>query len=390
MKVLLINCVYGSGSTGKIVADLVKYGNQEGHEFRALYGRLPYSSDKFAFKISSELEAKSHSLFSRFTGQHFAYSPIATHRVLKYIRLFNPDIVHLHCLNANFVNVYSLLNFLKSNDYKTVLTLHAEIMHTAGCEHAIDCNKWISGCYKCNTIKGLITHHFRDDAAKAFKRMEDALSNFKNLTVVGVSEWLTSRARQSGVFAKCSPRFASVHNGCDLTEFTECEASNNGRKRILHVTPNFRHPIKGGEYVLQLAKSNPDWDFLIVGDNGKTVNDIPDNLRFLSRVSNKRELSKIYSSSDVTVLTSKRETFSMVCLESLCCGTPVVEFCAGGPESVFKMDGVLFVPFGDLRAMTNAIKKTLIDTPRINSQVIKSEFSSKRMYEDYYDIYVNM
>ena len=59
---------------------------------------------------------------------------------------------------------------------------------------------------------------------------------------------------------------------------------------------------------------------------------------------------------DVTVLTSKKETFSMVVAESLCCGTPVVGFKAGGPEAIAIGEYSEFVEYGDVEGLYLAVK----------------------------------
>jgi len=388
VKILQINSVYGNGSTGKIVYDLVHEANKRGIESIALYGRYPVSSDDNAVKVSSEIEAKIHSLISRCTGQQFSYSPFATHKTISFIESYNPDVIHLHCLNGNFINVYRLIDYLKRHKIKTVLTLHAEIMHTAGCEHAYDCEKWRNECNNCPRVSGKITRLFRDDANVAFRKMREAFAGFDNLTIVGVSDWLTQRAKLSGVFSECCASFATVYNGCDLMVFSPFPKKKNTRKKILHVTPNFNHPLKGGKYVIQLANIHPEWDFYVAGHDGLDVADRPQNLNFLGKITNKHELAKVYSDSDVTLLTSRRETFSMVCLESLCCDTPVVGFKAGGPESVFTMGGATFVPQGDVFAIADAIQSTLTSKPVIDCGMLKRQFSAKQMFQEYYKLYL--
>lgn len=48
------------------------------------------------------------------------------------------------------------------------------------------------------------------------------------------------------------------------------------------------------------------------------------------------------------MLFSLRETYSMTCAEALCCGTPVVGFKCGAPETVFMGVESRFVEYGDL------------------------------------------
>ena len=188
MKVLQINCVWNVGSTGKIVYDIHNGLEENGISSVVCYGRGEKSSVKNVYKVSSELEAKVHSVFSRLWGVQFGFSPIATRRTINIIKREKPDVVHLHCLNGHFINVYRLLKYLKKKKIKTVLTLHAELMHTAGCDYALECEKWKTGCYDCHRIKGIISSYFIDNAKVCYNKMQDAFKNFANIVIVGVSE----------------------------------------------------------------------------------------------------------------------------------------------------------------------------------------------------------
>lgn len=391
MRIIQINCVYKNGSTGKIVYDLHLDFLSKKYESYVLYGRGKKTNDVNVFKISSEFEAKIHSVMSRLFGVDFGYSPIATSRTIKYIKRIKPDIVHLHCLNGHFINVYQLLEFLKKSNIKTVLTLHAEIMHTAGCEHAFECDKWKNGCYKCKLVKGKISHLFRDDAKYCYNRMKRALLNFDNLTIVGVSNWLTDRAKQSSIFKDKS--FETVYNGLDSDVFCYTKGNleflkGNYESLLLYVTPNFNHPIKGGEYLIKLAKMMPKCKFLIIGFNGdKKI--LPDNVEGISRINNPKELAEFYSNCDLTILTSKRETFSMVVAESLSCGTPIVGFKAGGPEAISIPEYSCFVDFGNIEELKDKIIEFLakdIDKLKISNEA-KKVYSSQTMAKKYIDIY---
>ncbi len=392
MRILHINSEYAVGSTGKIVEDIKHYCEGKGDDVLALYGRHA-NTVPGAIKVSTELEAKIHSVFSRLTGLDFGFSPLATAKAISVIDKFCPDVVHLHCLNGHFINVFRLLEYLKKEEIPTVLTLHAEIMHTAGCEHAFECQKWIDGCYGCDRVRGCLTHFFRDDARYAYQKMENAFSGFRDLTVVGVSDWLVNRAEQSAIFKSCPAEFETIENGLDLKAFHPVDRNANplmgavdsNKPIILHVTPNFNHPLKGGTYVLKLAERHPEWSFVIVGYNGDSF--LSENVTAVSHTQNKKELADYYSLASLTLLTSKRETFSMVCAESLACGTPIVGFKAGGPESVFVGDYAKFVEYDDIKMLENAIEDTLKNPPTIDSNEICVRFSSERMAERYRECY---
>ena len=111
MKILQINCVYNSGSTGKIVFDICNELNAKEYESLVCYGRGKKVDESNVYKVSTELEAKIHSVLWRLFGVQFGFSPIATAKTINIIKKEKPDVVHLHCLNGNFINVYRLLNF---------------------------------------------------------------------------------------------------------------------------------------------------------------------------------------------------------------------------------------------------------------------------------------
>jgi len=392
MKVVQINCVYNYGSTGRIVKSLHDALLGEGHESLVLYGRGAPSTDPKIIKTSSETGAKVHSALARLFGGEFAFSRFATAKAIKILKREKPDLVHLHCLNGNFINVYKLLEFLKKNNFKTVLTLHAEIMHTAGCEHAVDCEKWKTECNNCPRVSGKISSLWRDDARRSFRRMKKAAEGFNDLTVVGVSEWLTKRAAQSPIFA--GAKFETVHNGTDTSFFCPTPSDlrerlsvGEGEKIVLHVTPDFRHTkIKGSAYVTALAERMPEYRFIIVGAGTDGI-DFPENILAVGRTESPKELAEHYTAADVTLITSIRETYSMVCAESLCCGTPVAGFFAGGPESICLPEHSLFCEQGDLDTLEKNVKALAAREKTDFFGEAQSAYSAEAMTEGYFKIY---
>ena len=159
------------------------------------------------------------------------------------------------------------------------------------------------------------------------------------------------------------------------------------KKSVLFVTSDFNAEIKGGKYVIELAKQLKDYNFIIVC-NAK-INVKVSNIIHIPYISNQVELAQYYSLADVTLLCSKRETFSMVVAESLSCGTPVVGFKAGGPESISIDKYSTFVEYGDI----NELKKSLIswisnDVDKENiSKEAKEKYSSDTMGKNYLALY---
>lgn len=65
-------------------------------------------------------------------------------------------------------------------------------------------------------------------------------------------------------------------------------------------------------------------------------------------------LAKYYSMADYFIMCSQRETYSMTCAEALCCGTKVIAFKCGAPETVFTQYAEFF-EYGDLMGLENCL-----------------------------------
>ena len=67
MRIAHINGVYGVGSTGRLVKDLVEYGRGKGHESLVLYSEGS-AQDSCAVRYISDGERNIHALLSRLSG----------------------------------------------------------------------------------------------------------------------------------------------------------------------------------------------------------------------------------------------------------------------------------------------------------------------------------
>lgn len=400
MRILQVNCVYKTGSTGKITADLHNAFKKKGIESVVCYGRGKRVNEPNVYKTCGELYSKLNNLLSRFTGIMYGGCFFSTNRLISIIKKEKPDIVHLQCINGYFVNIYRIVNWLKKNNIKTVLTLHAEFMFTANCGHSFDCEGWKTGCGKCPKFKAETKSLFFDGTARSFKKMQKAFEGFKNenLIVASVSPWLMERAKQSPILA--GKQHTVVMNGLDTGVFyprevgaVKSELGIADEKIIFHVTPNFNNDpdyIKGGYYIIKLAEMLKGENVKIIAAGSYPENlKVPDNILLLGKVNDQNRLAELYSMADITVIASKRETFSMVCAESLCCGTPVAGFKAGGPEAISLDKYSRFVDYGDLKSLYTAVNDLLREA-RNGEKISKdasAAYGSRVMSENYINIY---
>lgn len=398
MKILQVNSVFRKGSTGKIVYDIHKELQKQCIDSIVCYGRGENIQESNVYKVCPEWYSKLNNLWSRITGRMYGGLYFSTRKLINIIEREKPDIVHLQCINGYFVNIYKIVEYLNLHHIKTVLSLHAEFMFTANCGHAFECEKWKTGCGHCPRFKQETKSLFIDGTHRSWELMKNAFDGFGDrLIVTSVSPWLENRARQSPILSDV--RHVTVLNGLDTNVFKPYGKEDSrkqfsvplDKKVVFHATPSFlldRNSLKGGYYVCVLARLMPDVLFIVAGSHNAGI-DVPDNVKLLGQIRDQNDLAKLYSLSDVTLLTSKRETFSMVTAESLCCGTPVVGFMAGGPEMIALPEYSKFVDYGavsDLKIAATAMLHDNFDRQNICFKA-QQEYAKEKMTTAYINVY---
>lgn len=404
MKILFVNFVGRSGSTGKLVGSIANYLEKKHHNSLTLYGRNPYVNEKGCLKFCTEFEAKIQSFFLRYgITLEYGGNYFATYNLLRKISKYAPDVVHIHCLNGSCVNIFLLLSFLGRHNIKTIVTNHAEFYYTGVCPHAYECLEFtkIPGCVNCPRPQKATRARYFPRPSCSWDKMYKAFNsfNYDNLVVTCVSPWVLSRAKLSPIVNKY--RLVLVENGINCNVFHYRPDSRvfkkldfSHKKMILHVSagfyPNDESNNKGGYYVCKLAQKMPDIQFVVVASN-MDYDSLPENVYVWGTTKSQEELAELYSIADLTIVTSRRETFSMVCAESLCCGTPVVGFKAGGPESIGLPKYTEFVEFGNVEGLMESsvnmlsqfvdkVSLSLLATKHYSDEVMCSKFY--HLYEE--------
>lgn len=398
MKVLILNWVYNWGSTGYIIRDLRDELNHIGIEAIAAAGTTMGASEDNSYIFSTNREITFFRRLIRLGRSVYAGSLFSTYRIIRLINNESPDIVHIHLLHCGTIDLYRLLKWLGQHKIRVVMTHHSESYFTANCGYAFDCTKWITDqCRGCLIPKKATSSYINANPHRNWIKMQKALQYIKSPFIIHttVSPWLKERLLQSPFVH--NSRVQVVLNGIDTTIFnrgnllseTKFEYSNYCLYCSANFNPTNKNDIKGGYYLVELAKILPDVKFIVVSTNNINCENLPNNIKLWGKAKNQRELGWLYANAEITILTSKKETFSMICAESLCCGTPVVGFKAGGPESISIPDFSSFVNFADLESMSAEVKRFLnisFNRDTISERAI-SLYSKRIMAKNYLDIY---
>lgn len=353
MRVLLIDVNYKYSSTGKIVHNLAHELIKSGHQARVLFGRGESVNNDVALRIAPVWEVYFHAFMTRLTGLVGVFSYFATRRMINEIKRFRPDVVHLHELHGYYVNYSKVVRFLKSSNIPVVWTFHCEFAYTGKCGYAYDCEKWKTECSSCPQIEEYPSSFYFDFTRHMFNKKKQDFEGFKNLTVVTPSKWLARRVKESFLsdFDMCV-----IYNGIETESTFYPRAFEHlvvkygllQKKIVLSVAPNLMDERKGGKWILDLASFyGDDVFFILIGVENANLN-CPMNVICLPKTKSQSELAEFYSLADVFLLTSQKETFSLVTAESLSCGLPVIGFDSGAPTEVAPAGYGLFSAYGDL------------------------------------------
>jgi putative colanic acid biosynthesis glycosyltransferase len=362
MKVLQINTVCGTGSTGRIASDIHKMLIEQGHESIIAYGRGTAHNCDSTIKIGNNLDFYKHALKTRMLDKHGFGSKKATRKLIERVKNYNPDVIQLHGLTGYYINIEILFNFLKEYNKPIVWTLHACWAFTGHCAYFdyANCYKWETHCQKCPQKKSYPKSVFLDNSYGNFEKKKELFTGLKNTTLVTPSQWLANLVKRS--FLKEYP-VKVINNGIDLDIFKP--TPNNfrakydlGNKFIILGVANKWEKRKGLKYFLELSKSLSGKEAIVlVGLSKKQIKDLPKNILGIMRTNSTKELAEIYTASDVYFNPTLEDNFPTTNLEALACGTPVITFNTGGSIEAIDNSTGYIVEKGDLEEVKQIIQR---------------------------------
>lgn len=344
MKVLIINAIYGSRSSGRSIADITEELQRNNH---VAYVATPEKVEgEFFYQIGDKYDHKIHALMSRLTGLQSYFSKKATKKLVRYIEEINPDIIHMQVIHGNYLNFKVLMEYVSKKKIPMVFVLDDCWYFTGKCCHYTSdkCYKWKTECNHCPRKSADNPSWFFDFSRKMYRDKKKLFGKLDKYAVVAVSDWLKKEAQES--YLKNATYLTKIYNAIDIEKFQyrglceeiKEELNINGKKVILGVATSWKDNqglSKGISLFIELAQMLPD-NFRIVLI-GKMDSDIvlPANIISVDFVEGAEKLSKYYSMADVFVQMSSEETFGKVTAEALCCGTPAIVFdSTANPELI--------------------------------------------------------
>ena len=361
MKIVQITAV-PYGSTGKIARGIADVARQQGHEVYIYYSwtkKFRKSNDPNV-KVGSFVGKALHIALSKITGYHGVFSRCDTKRLIAWLDMIRPDVLHLHIMHCWYINLPMLFDYIKRNKIRVVWTFHDTWAFTGHCAYfqMVKCEKWKNGCCDCPQYKTEYPAVYVDRSQKMWQLKKEWFTGVDDLTVVTPSEWLAELVKTS-MFKEYPVKV--INNGIDLDIFKPTESDFRRKYAceekfiILGVALGWSYR-KGLDVVIELSKRlDSRYQIVLVGTDDDVDKLLPDNIISIHRTQNQKELAEIYSAADVFINPTREDNFPTVNLESLACGTPVITFKTGGsPECIDDTCGAV-VECGDVDAMEECL-----------------------------------
>tara|TARA_B110001450_G_scaffold1005_1_gene1168 strand:+ start:650 stop:1834 length:1185 start_codon:yes stop_codon:yes gene_type:complete len=389
LKVLQINTVVNSGSTGRIAEDIGKALISKGHESYIAFGRGNQKSASKLIKIGSKLDFYLHVVRSLFTDRHGFGSKRATRKFLKQIDVINPDAIGLHNIHGYYLNVDILFKYIKDKNIPVLWTFHDCWPFTGHCSYNTDCDN----CKNCQ--RKYPTSVFLNQTTRNSKDKKLIFNQVKKLQIITPSVWLKGLVHQS--FLKYPVQ--CINNGVDLNQFQPSENYKKLKEKLLLQNKKIILGVastwdkrKGLADFIQLASLlDASYQIILIGLTNKQIQGLPENIMGIQRTESITELANYYSMADVYVNPTTKDNFPTTNIEALASGTPVITYNTGGsPEAIDKDTGMV-VEKGDIKGVWNAIQRLALEPQDHYTKVCRTRaeqfFHKEDRYLDYLKLY---
>lgn len=364
MKVVQVNTVCNT-STGRIMECIQRKAILQGYETYSFVGRRKPFQDIPCEKIGNPISFWIHVALTTALDRQGFGSRFHTHRIIKRIKEENPDIIHLHNLHGYYLNFPLLFRYLKE-EYKGKVfwTFHDCWPLTGHCVHFAyaGCERWKNQCYKCPMKSKYPISWFVDGSKKNYQIKKELFRSIQNLTIIVPSVWMETWVKES--FLK-DRTVCVVPNGIDLSAFRyRCDETVYynyhilNEKKVLLGVASVWDERKGLQDFIKLAAiiDKEKYQIVLIGLSNLQIRHLPAGITGIRRTENKQELASLYSRADIFINSSREESFSLVTVEAMACGTPVIVLNTSAVKELVTPECGVVIENTEAKSYVEAIK----------------------------------
>ena len=386
-KLLQINVVSNVLSTGKITNDLAVVAQERGWETYIAYGRYAKPGVSREIRVGTMMNTYLHYASNRLFDREGLASRRTTKAFLKQIDAIKPDIIHLHNIHDHYINYPLLFRYLETHDIPVVWTQHDCWSFTGGCVYydLFHCTKWKEGCHHCPEKRALLA----DRSSRNYRLKKEWFNRMDKIVLVPVSEWLADVLRSSPLRER---DIRVIRNGVDIKAFRPVPGwADEGKFRILGVAAPWSVRKGLPDFYRLRALLPEEYQITLVGLTKEQIRDLPSGITGIERTSDREELVRLYSESDVFINPTYSDNLPTTNIEALACGTPVITYNTGGSAETVDENTGIVVEQGDLEGVIRAIETIKANgkafySPSCRERAVRN-FDKDQRFEDYLRLY---
>lgn len=275
------------------------------------------------------------------------------------------DLVHLQLLHSRQFFSILQLRGIADGQRPVVWTLHDPWVTTGHCVHPLGCQRWQIGCGECPDLT--IPLPIRHDTTRINWRIKRWALKRAKIHLVVASKWMQKRLAKSPIVAHLPNTL--IPFGIDRGIFRPQEKGACRQKlgipvqaRVVGLRWTPWNLLKGTDYAVQALEKLPSGlvTHIICFDSTSDMGlgSLSGKYEFvhLGWVDREEKIATALNAADVFIMPSLAETFGMMAVESMACGTPVIVFeNTSLPEVVRSPHSGLAVPYKDSVALAKAI-----------------------------------
>ena len=404
MKIFRIVSCLNEGSIGRTAEQLSNMVLERGWDSYIAYSRINLGSTSRTYRIDTELSTYWHALLTRLFDMCGYGSYFSTKKLVREIRHYKPDVIHMHIIHNYDINLKVLFNYLAKANIPIVWTQHDCWSYTGHCAFysKIGCEKWKTQCNHCPLYKSFPQSWFYDGSRRNFNFKKKLFTSVPEnlMKIIAVSEFVKKDLEES--FLK-KYEIIRIYNAIDTDVFFPRQNESFdvrakygfGDKTILMALATSWSERKGlSDYYKLREKLDEKYLIVLVGVNDDLREKLPAGIIGVRNTSSVDELVKLYSTASIIMNLASEESFGKTTPEGLSCGTPSIVYnCTASPELIDDKTGRI-VEKGDLDGVVRAIEEIMnwdkaktIDNCR--NRVLQL-FAMNKNWNDYLDLYKSL
>jgi glycosyltransferase involved in cell wall biosynthesis len=315
------------------------------------------------------------------------------------------QVVHWHLIHPHYVSLPSMpwLTGLRP----TLWTLHDPWAITGHCVHPLDCQRWRTGCGRCPDLSRNFAVWY--DTTALVWRTKRAVFGRTPLTLVVASRWMKSLVEASPLLRSMACHVIPYSLELDRWRPLDREACRSrlgippGAKALAFRMPrgHRQQQTKGIPWLLEALRRLPlhEPTYLIVLEEKGLLEELRGrySLVELGWSNDDSQVAEALTAADLFLMPSTAESFGLMALEAMACGTPVVVTEGTALMEVIRAPSAgVAVPPGDAKALASTIERLLADDSlrsalgRRGREIVEAEHSHDAYVQRHVELYASL